>query len=91
MENMTFAKTKKTSALKNMLNGLTALFSAVVEEELTNKQTLLILNAITATLVTVFAVGMPLWFTGVSLIWMIHSLHLCKKAGLGEKEEEAND
>ena len=85
MKSMLLTEKKHESVLKRMLNGMTALFSAVVEEELTNKQTLLIINAILAILVTVFAEGMPMRFTGICLIWMVHALHMCKKAGLGDE------
>ena len=85
MKSMLITKKKHASVLREMLNGLTKVFSSVLEEELTNKQTLLILNAILAIITTLVSGCLPMWCTGVSLIWMVHALALCKKAGLGDE------
>ena len=85
MKSMLLAEKKHESVLKRMLDGMTELFSNVLEEELNNKQALLILNAALAIFVTLMSGCMPMWCTGVGLIWMVHALTLCKKAGLGEE------
>jgi hypothetical protein len=86
MENMSLAESKKSSIIKSIATGTSELFSAVLEEEVSPKQSMLILHSIVAGIVTVFATGMPLWFTCLSIAWFGYSLHLCKKAGLGEEE-----
>lgn len=87
MESMSISNLKKSSEYGSTLTGIAKVFSAVMEEEINPKQALLIINVILAAIVTVFAIGMPLWFTGLSLLWLWLGLHLCKKAGLGEERE----
>ncbi len=86
MKNMLITEKTPVTILKRMLNSMTALFSCVLEEELSNKQALLILNAILALIFTLVSGGMPIWCTGLGLIWTFHSLTLCKKAGLGDED-----
>ena len=87
MESMSISNLNKKTEYGKTLASIAKVFSDVLEEEINPKQSLYILNAILAAIVTVFAIGMPLWFTGLSLLWLWLGLHLCKKAGLGEERE----
>ena len=86
MESMSISNLKKGAENSSTLISIAKVFSDVMEEDITPKQALLIINVILAAIVTVFAIGMPVWFTGLSLLWLWHGLHLCKKAGLGEED-----
>ncbi len=86
MTTISITRDKKHIESKSLMCSIADLFSAVMEEQITPKQARLILNAIFALIVTVFTVGMPLWFNFLSFAWMIHALWLCKKNGLAEEE-----
>ena len=86
MENISYAESHKASFWKSVGKGISEIFSAVMDEEISPKQSLLIIQSIVSGLVTVFAVGMPLWFTVLSLGWFGLSLLMCKRAGLDGEE-----
>lgn len=85
MITISITRNEKRIESKSLMTVIADIFSAVMEEQITPKQARLILNAIFALIVTVFTVGMPLWFNFLSFAWMIHALWLCKKNGLGEE------
>ncbi len=70
---------------KSLLAGL---FSAVLEEDVTPHQAACLLNAIMALLVTVFAMAMPMLFRVLCFAWFATALWQCKRAGLGDDNED---
>ncbi len=83
MESMTLTKHGKRNAQTSALDAIASLFSSVLEEHVTPKQALLIINAILAVITAVFTVGMPFWFNVLTVGWVAHALRLCKREGLG--------
>ena len=62
------------------INWLSAYYSAVLERKVSNKQTLLLLNAQAAFVMTVFPVEAPFVIRLISLTWFVKALFACKKA-----------
>ena len=65
------------------VKSLSALFSAVLEEEVNPMQTLCFLNAFLAFFMLVFPVSIPFLLRLIFLGWFVLSLLQCRQAGMG--------
>lgn len=91
MNSMSITRENKRTETISFFSVIAEIFSAVMEEQITPKQAKLLTNAIIAIILTVFTVGMPLWFNFLTFAWMIHALWLCKKNGLADEETDEGD
>ena len=85
MESMTITKHQSEITRKSAWTFFAAIFSSVIEEEITPHQARLIVNAIMAALTTAVTAAAPVWITFLALAWLITALRQCKKAGLNNK------
>ena len=88
METMSISTPKTTTESSNTIKAIARIFSAVMEEEITPRQSLLIIHAIVALFFGVFTCGLPFWFNLICAAWFYLALRLCKNAGLGTDETQ---
>jgi hypothetical protein len=62
------------------VNWLSAYYSSVLGRKISTKQTLLLLNAQAAFVMTVFPVEAPFVIRLISLTWFVKALFACKKS-----------
>ena len=72
----------KKSTFHMWLNRKNTLLSTMVEEKITNKQMLLVVNASCAFTILVCSSFYSAISALLILTWFIHSIYLCKKGGL---------
>ncbi len=83
---MTMTQTSiRKSYVQVMFAPLARLFSTVLEEDVTPRQSAYLLNAIVALLLTVFSLAVPFVFRLLCLAWLVLALRSCKFA-LGKDE-----
>ena len=63
---------------------LAAAFSEVMEEHITPRQALSIVNAVLALILTVFSLAVPMMLRILCVAWLFVALRQCKREGLGE-------
>lgn len=78
--------TNAVTALTRMTAQLTRYYSQVLGIKLTNRQTLLLLNAQTAFFLTVFPVGCPVLLRYACAGWLISALLKCRNSGIKAQE-----
>ena len=66
------------------VRALAVLFSDVMDEQITPRQALCIVNAVLALLVTVFSLAVPMLFRLLCIVWLLVALRQCKAEGLGQ-------
>lgn len=69
-------------AESNVIVGLAQLFSAVMEEEVTPRHTLLALNVMVALLMLLFPADLPVMARCISFVWMCVGLLQCRNEGM---------
>lgn len=69
------------------VRSLALLFSDVMDEHISPRQALCIVNAVAALLLTVFSLAVPLMFRLLCLAWLFVALRQCKAEGLGESKK----
>lgn len=78
---VSFFTSSSSFGFSNALAGISKLYSDILEEEITPRQTLHLLNAQIAFLGIVLPVG-PLFVNAFAVAWFALALRGCKRAGL---------
>jgi len=73
----------KGGVVEMLVSPVAELFSSVLEEPVSVRQTLCILHVMLAGLVAVFSIAVPLLFRALAIAWLWVALAQCKRAGLG--------
>lgn len=68
--------------LESSVEGIANMYSILLGETVTSRQTLHLLNAQFAFLGIVLPVGMPILFHAASVVWFALALRSCRRAGL---------
>lgn len=68
----------------SFIRTLAAVFSEVMEEHITPRQALCIVNAVLALILTVFSLAVPMMLRILCIAWLFVALRQCKREGLGE-------
>lgn len=76
------SESKVATTVVRMLAPLTRYYSQVLGTEVTIRQTLLLLNAQTAFLLTVFPAALPLLLRAGGLAWLVSALLKCRAGGI---------
>ena len=82
METMSMRKQERQLANKSAWTFFAALFSSVIEEEITPFQARRIMNAIAAFLAFAVCAGGTGWIMLITLLWFLVAIHRCRKAGV---------
>lgn len=64
---------------------LAVIFSEIMDELVTPRQALCIVNALLALLLTVFSLAVPMFFRLLCVAWLFVALRQCKREGLGSE------
>lgn len=75
--------TPKNGVVDAFISPVAELFSSVLEEPVSVRQTLCILHVMLAGFVAVFSIAVPLLFRALAIAWLWAALIQCKRAGLG--------
>lgn len=82
METMSIKKQEHQLARKSAWTFFAALFSSLIEEDISPVQARRIINAIAAFLTFAVCAGGSVWIMLLSLAWFLVAVHRCRKAGL---------
>jgi hypothetical protein len=63
---------------------LAAVFSEVMDERITPRQAVCIVNAFVALMLTVFSFAVPMLFRVICFAWLLVALRQCRREGLGD-------
>ena len=66
----------------SLVRSLAVLFSEVMDERVTPRQAVCIVNAVLALLLTVFSLAVPMLFRLICVVWLFVALRQCKREGL---------
>ena len=82
METMSMRKHEHQLTRKSVSTFFAALFSSVIEEEISPVQARRIMNAIAAFLAFAVCAGGSVWIMLIALVWFLVAVYRCSKAGL---------